>query len=227
MISSLLTLLVRQRVSPLGLLLSRAAVDQVLAAQQQARRLRPAQALAARERRPGRTPSWCTARGSRPAGRRRRRRSASGCCAVLPIATNSSWWIFPWGSAKLRKNIIAVRSLIAFSSSSRVSTSIMRHARVADRVVVADAVRPLDDDLVLHARGVRQAADPLAVAPGDAGRRGQRERRGTARGHQRRRAVEQLGDPLADGRRAGRPASRTSARRPASPPRPRAASAIR
>ena len=46
------------------------------------------------------------------------------------------------------------------------------HARVADGVVVAHAVRLLDEDLVLHAAGVRQAPDPLRVGPGDAGGRG-------------------------------------------------------
>ncbi len=39
------------------------------------------------------------------------------------ISTNSSWWILPFGSARLRKNIIAVLSLMAASISCRVTTS--------------------------------------------------------------------------------------------------------
>ena len=123
MISSLFTLLDRQRVSPLGLALSLAA--------------------AIRSLRPSSKPADCGPRRplppenptrSNPIFVNRQRFSTGGTSAAasinvgtlcfLAIATNSSWWIFPWGSAELRKNIIAVRSLIAFSSSSRVWTSI-------------------------------------------------------------------------------------------------------
>ncbi|MFO1534021.1 MAG: FAD binding domain-containing protein, partial [Thermoplasmatota archaeon] len=55
-----------------------------------------------------------------------------------------------------------------------------------DRVVVAIAMGLLQDDLVLHALRVGQAADLLLVAPGDAGRRSQEERRRRAGRHERR-----------------------------------------
>ena len=73
------------------------------------------------------------------------------------------------------------------------------HARVADGVVVADAMGLLHKDFVPQAPGVGQTADEPRVLAGHAGRRGQRKGRGAAGRHQRRRTVQKLGNPLAHG----------------------------
>jgi hypothetical protein len=72
------------------------------------------------------------------------------------------------------------------------------HAAVAHGVVVAEAVRLLDDDLALHVREVRQLHHLLRVLAREHGGRAQGEgRRRPARDHGAFRA-QQGRDPLAD-----------------------------
>ena len=94
---------------------------------------------------------------------------------------------------------MAVRSLIAFSSAGVIFDLDHPHAGVANRVVVVDPVRALNEDLVFHAGRVGQAANAASVVASDASRGGKRKRRSAAGGHHSSLAVEQLGDPLTDG----------------------------
>ena len=74
----------------------------------------------------------------------------------------------------------------------------MLHAAVAHRVVVAEAVRLLHDDLALHAREVRQLDDLCAIRSGEHAGRAERHRRGGAGRHHGGLAREQRRDALAD-----------------------------
>src|SRR5262249_46951499 len=65
-------------------------------------------------------------------------------------------------------------------------------AGVADGVIVADAMAALDNDFVLHARGVWDAANAARVAAGHAGSRAEHHGRGAARSDQGRFTAEQL-----------------------------------
>src|SRR5262245_53217280 len=73
------------------------------------------------------------------------------------------------------------------------------HAHVADRMVIADAMSSLHEHFVLQTGRIRDAADAILVAAGDARSSAQCKSRGTPRADHRRRALEQLGDSLADG----------------------------
>ena len=74
------------------------------------------------------------------------------------------------------------------------------HAAVADGVVVAEAVRFLDDDLALHTGGddVGEVDDLPRVGAGEHAGGAERQRRGGAGGDHRRLALEQRREPLAD-----------------------------
>src|SRR5262245_60858502 len=65
-------------------------------------------------------------------------------------------------------------------------------------MIVAVAVHFLDDDLALHAREVRQAADPRLVGAGQAGAGAEQDRAGGARRDHRILAPDELGDALRD-----------------------------
>ena len=199
MISSLLTLLVRQRVSPLGLLLSLAA--------------------SIRSLRPSSRPDDCGPRRplppekptrSKPILVYRQRFSTGGTSAaasikrrdVVLLADLDEFLVMdlPLGIGEVEEEHHRRPLVDRFLELLAGLDLDHRHARVADGVVVADAVRLLHEDLVLHAGACRAGGGSVSGSlAGHAGRRGQRERRGAARGHQGRLAVEQLGDPLAHG----------------------------
>ena len=144
-------------------------------------------------------------RGRSPPGRTARGAPAGGTSAAASLKettprsratrTHSSLLIRPFGSAQLRKNIIAVRSPMARSSSSRVSTVTTLRPRQQDLRLVAAAVALLLDDLEGQAGRVRQLGDLLRVAFGHRGRGGHRDRGGGSRGHHRRGNADELGDP--------------------------------
>ena len=72
------------------------------------------------------------------------------------------------------------------------------HAAVADRMVVTEPMRFLNDDFALHAGQVRQVDNLLAIGPGQHGGRSQRQGGGGAGGYHGRLAVHQGRNPLPD-----------------------------